>query len=312
MTFDIQTYRDEHAPAIAELFNEQTRDFEHIIAMTADRFRQRVAAKPYFEPAGFMLAFDGRRLTGFVHACAAPHTETPEGSGPAWPRIVMLLFDSSRPQVGVELTRRATDWLRQRSDHTPTALHPLKGYPFYRGHWLGGEPQLPFTMPHVQMALATGGYQLTHQDVFMVAPLIERPRRLEPTIDVQFVDAPTKPKNSVHPASWEGFAPSTVDALIDGKWVGECGYVVLPEAAAKLGRPSMNIWNLAVEASVRRRGIAAALISRAHLAAWEAGARSGTVCTQLDNAPAHATYLKCGYRPHTVVGGRTWEPAAAG
>lgn len=312
MSIEWQTYRDEHAPAVAALFNKQTRNHEHIIAMTPDRFRTRVAAKPYFEPDGLILAFDGSELVGFVHACVAANTETPEGSGPAWPRIVMLLLDAGRPQVGVQLVEKATAWLRDHSDQTPTALHPHKGYPFYRGHWLGGEPQGPLTLPHVQMALATGGYPQTHQDVFMVAPMIDAPTRFEPRLsesasDVRFIDGPTPARHAVHQASWQGFEPQTLNAFVDGTWAGECGYVVLDEAAEKLGQPSMNIWNLAVEAPFRRRGIAAALISRAQHKAWAAGARSSTVCTQLDNAPAHAAYVKCGYVPHTVVNGRAWK-----
>jgi ribosomal protein S18 acetylase RimI-like enzyme len=219
----------------------------------------------------------------------------------------MLLFDAGRPDVGLQLVRRATDWLRGRSDEAPTYLHPHRGYPFYRGLWFGGEPQGALSFPHVQMALAAGGYHQTHQDVMMVADLSSPLPRFEAACDVTYTDAATPMHHDVHRASWVGFSPRTLTARVDGQWAGECGYVMLPQAASSLGHPSMSIWNLAVDAAFRRRGIAAALISRAQQAAYEAAARTSTVCTTIDNAPAHATYTKCGYRPHTLVNGRTWR-----
>lgn len=305
--FDI--YHDADAPAVAELFNRQTAAHEHVIPLTADMLRQVVIDKPYFDPEGMLLAWadGGDALLGCVHACVAPYTEGPRLDGPAWPRIVMLLFNADRPDVGLELVRRATAWMRGRSGEAPTYLHPHHGYPFYRGLWYGGEPQGAITFPHVQMALAAGGYRQTHQDVMMVARLPAPPPRFEAACDVDYEDLPTRMNHDVHRASWIGFSPRTLTAQLDGQWAGECAYVLLPQAAAKLGHPGMSIWNLAVDARFRRRGIAAALISRAQQTAFDAAARTMTVCTNLNNAPAHATYMKCGYRPHTIVNGRTWH-----
>lgn len=313
MGMRVDIYHDADAPAVADLFNRQTAAHEHVIPLTADALRQVVIDKPYFDPQGMLLAWadGGNTLLGYVHACVVPYTDGPQLEGPAWPRIVMLLFESDRPDVGIELVRRATDWLRHHSDEAPTYLHPHRGYPFYRGLWYGGEPQAPLTFPHVQMALAAGGYRQTHQDVMMVAQLTSPPPRLEAACAVDYEDIAKPLAHEVQRASWIGFFPRLLTARIDGRWAGECAYVMLPQAAAKLGRPSMSIYNLAVESRFRRRGIAAALISRAQQVAFDAGARTMTVCTNLDNAPAHATYYKCGYRPHTVVNGRTWQADAA-
>ena len=88
--------------------------------------------------------------------------------------------------------------------------------------------------------------------------------------------------------------------------VGSIGWVVLPHLD-QLGAPCMNIWGLGVNETYRRKNIASALVSRALASAHAQGARFASVGTQLWNAPAHATYTKLGFRPHTILVGRTLD-----
>lgn len=264
-----------------------------------------VTAKPYFEAEGLLVAHEQGRVRGWVHACLVPPTDSPNPDPSPLPRIQMLLFEPDQPAVGLELVRQGTEYLKRRSSQTPTALQPTRGYPFYRGLWMGGEPQLPVTLPHVQMALEASGYEETHQDVMMTVKLEARPRILEARVAIDFASEALKMHHEVMRHSWSGFEPQSIHAHARGEWAGTIGWVLVPQTAERMGVASMNIYTLGVSSGHRRKGIGSALVSRAMAAGFKLGARECNVCTQVWNAAAQATYAKCGFRPYVIVNGRT-------
>jgi GNAT superfamily N-acetyltransferase len=95
-------------------------------------------------------------------------------------------------------------------------------------------------------------------------------------------------------------------AYIGDEEAGSISWVVIPYLD-RLGAPCMNIWGLGVREQHRRKGIASALIAHALISAYAQGARYASVGTQLWNAPAHATYVAMGFRPHAILAGRTLD-----
>jgi len=311
MALQINSYdRDRHTEGLVDLFNQQTADEPYIVPLSAERFAQWVAGKTYFDAAGLLVAEQGGQVGGWVHGCVVPYTEGAVLSGPAYPRIEMLLFREDLPAVGKQLVAESTKWLAARSTETITAIHPHKGYPFYRAFWLGGEPQCPLTLTHVQMALASSGYEQTHQDVMMVCEMTEQPTVCRADVDAEFCRGPSTLKHEVASESWAGFAPQTITAMIDETWVGHIGYVVVPQAAERLGAAQVNIYTLGVAEMYRRRGLASALVSRVQAAGYEQGAKFSSVCTELWNVAGQVTYAKFGYRPYCIVNGRTLRESA--
>ena len=202
--------------------------------------------------------------------------------------------------------KEAVRWLKTFNLAPIEAMHARNGYPFYRGLWVGGEPMCPATLPHVQMAFEVNGFKNTQESIFMVAEMPQPPEPLAAAISLDIEEADAVMRHEPMRESWIGFEPKRWVARSGGEEVGSIAWVMQPHLD-RLSAPCMNIWGLGMREAFRRRGVAVELISRAMASAWAMGARFASVGTQLWNAPAHATYAKLGYRPHTVVIGRHLE-----
>jgi GNAT superfamily N-acetyltransferase len=309
MSFRIDTYSRNHIESMTARYNAETAFEPHIAPLDPERFIALVEAKAAFDPAGLLLAVEDGRVVGWVHACVAAGSEPGHDPREMVPRLRMLIFPADRMKIGNALVTEATAWLQ----HTPAArggvrkleaLHAEAGYPFYRGLWLGGEPMGPATMPHVQVALEVGGYKNTLESVFMTAEMSTPPPDTRAASPVEFIESVAEWAHEAMQESWTGFQPMRIQALVNGEEAGSIGWVVVPHVAARLGAPVMNIWSLGVRDRFRRQGIASALVARAMTLGHAAGARFGSLGTQLWNAPAHATYARFGFRPHCVLVGR--------
>jgi len=300
----IHAYDRRYLEGVTALYNAETAFEPHIASLDPERFVALVENKSCFDPEGLLVAVEGGEVTGWIHACVAPGSEGGHDPARRVARIRMLIFPRDRLKVGSALVEAATQWLRSRAEGEIEALHAKAGYPFYRGLWMGGEPMGPATLPHVQMALEVGGYKISQESIFMAAAMTAPPEEVAPEGAVEFVEYTTEMRHEGMRESWIGFEPRGIRALANGEPAGNLSWVMIPYVAGRLGAPCMNIWGLGVPEAHRRRGIATALISRAMARAYAEGARFASVGTQLWNAPAHATYARLGFRPHSVLIGR--------
>jgi GNAT superfamily N-acetyltransferase len=306
----IESYDHQYLQGMVDLYNAETAGEAHIAPLDPERFLNLVESKPYFDPAGLLIAREGASVVGWVHACVAAGSESHHHPELRVPQIRMLIYPRDRLRVGAALVAEATAWLRRSGQQQFLAMHAQHGYPFYRGLWLGAEPMCPATLPHLQLAFEVGGYRNTQESIFMVAELAARPQEAPPNTLLELADAPAKMRHEPMRHSWAGFEPMTTSASADGEEVGSMGWVLLPQVAERLGAPAVNIWSLGVREQHRRKGIATALVSHALARAYDMGARHASVGTQLWNAAAHATYAKLGFRPHCMLVGRTLDLAA--
>jgi GNAT superfamily N-acetyltransferase len=304
MTVAIEAYDPKYLEQMTARFNAETADEPHVAPLDPARFETLVAAKTYFDPRGLFVAREAGEVLGWAHACLAPGSESHHDPTALAAQLRLLIYPATRLDVGRELVAVATAWLKASGR---TELHGLgahAGYPFYRGLWFGGEPMGPATMPHVQLALEVGGYKNTHESIFMVAALNAAPAVLQAAEKLEYTEEPLALTQEGVRESWTGFTPMRTRAFLAGTEVGAIGWAVLPHVAARLGAPCMSIWSLWTQEQHRRKGIAAALISRALAPSYAQGARFASVGTQLWNAPAHATYAKFGFLPYRVLVGR--------
>lgn len=301
MALTIQPHQNDDVPVLCELFNQQAHDIDHIARLDTPRFNALVVAKPYFDPQGLLVARDGGETIGWIHACVAAGSEPYHDPANAVARIRMLCFEPGRLDVGAALLHAAHAYLRQRGCMKIEAFHARHGYPFYRGLWMGGEPMAPVTLPHVLIALTTAGYRLTQQSVFMTCRMTDPPTRQRRVPELQIDDQPTTMAHEPMRASWIGFEPHSAAAAIEGRHVGAIHWVLVPHLADKLGAPCVNIWGLGVESAYRGRGFANELIHHVLRQGYDRGARHASVGTQVWNHPAHATYARAGFHPHTLL-----------
>jgi len=303
MSFSVHTYDRSLLEGMIALYDVETSGEPHIAPLTPERFLELVEPKPYFDPAGLFVAQERGQVVGWVHACVAPATEPWHDPQRRAASIRVLVYPGDRLPIGAALVSEATAWLRQSGHQELEAGSCRSGYPFYRGLWMGGEPMVPATMPHVHLAFDVAGYKLNAESVFMVAQFASPPKG-SASVPLELVESPVAMVHMGMRESWTGFAPMHVRALLAGAEVGSLGWVLLPHVAERLGAPCVNIWSLGVQEPHRRKGIASALVAHALARGHALGARFASVGTQLWNAAAHATYARFGFRGHRLLAER--------
>ncbi|MBN1605616.1 MAG: GNAT family N-acetyltransferase [Polyangiaceae bacterium] len=111
----------------------------------------------------------------------------------------------------------------------------------------------------------------------------------------------------------EGFADRTTDVWMAEEEGEAIGYVLAArrqrdETSYSVARQWCEIYEVAVEVSQRRRGVARALIERAVAHAREAGIEAVELTTWAFNEPAHAAFASMGFEPmlvHYELGSRS-------
>lgn len=135
-----RAFRNYDPPGLVTIWNESLIGRGAVYMSSASPLEYFVFAKPYFDPAGVILAFDGEVPVGFVHAGFGPngaHTGLDTGNGITCLLAVRPAY--RRRGIGTELLRRAEGFLRERGAHTlfAGAMRPLD--PFYLGLYGGSE-----------------------------------------------------------------------------------------------------------------------------------------------------------------------------
>jgi len=304
--FEIDIYHRDDLEAMLALYNAETAFEPYIAPLDPDRFITLVESKSYFDPQGVLVARRHGQVIGWIHACVAPGSEGRHDPANPVPRIRMLIFPRHELKAGYTLTREAVGWLKKTGQTQILALHAQAGYPFYRGLWFGGEPMGATSIPHMQMALQVNGFANTQESIFITKTLDKPPQPSAATIVLEMVEAPAEMRHEPMRESWIGFTPLRTRAYIGDEEAGSISWVLIPYLD-RLGAPCMNIWGLGVREEHRRKGIASTLIAHALTSAYRQGARYASVGTQLWNEPAHATYVAMGFRPHTLLVGRTLD-----
>jgi GNAT superfamily N-acetyltransferase len=300
----IVPYSRDLLAGILEAYNLQFEDEPFAARLTPDLFLDLVESKSHFDPEGFLVALNGDEVVGWIHACTGAGTEVWQNPSQKTGRIVMLVFPPSKLPIGAALVQQAVAWLSSQIGGVMEAMHPVNGYPFYRGIFFGGEPMAPATLPHVHLVLETNGFSPAFQSVFMKAELQSVSLPMSNTA-WDYVDQPAQMAHASMGESWTGFQPRQTEARLGNKTVGILRWVVLMEACTKLGSPMLNIWGLEVNPEFQRQGVASALIGSVLRHELCHGVRDASLATQLDNVAAHATYARFGFIPIRMLIGRT-------
>lgn len=137
---DYRRFRNDDPPRLAAVWANA---FPHRGAYpnptpcTLDRW---LFSKPYFDPAGLVVAQDGQRAVGFALAGFGPNeTQTGTAPDPGVICLVAVLGSHRRRGIGRELLRRAESYLTDRGARTLVAgpVRPL--CPFGFGLYGGGD-----------------------------------------------------------------------------------------------------------------------------------------------------------------------------
>ncbi len=135
-----RTFRNDDPPGLVKVWNEAFPGRGAVPLPTASALEEYVFAKPYFDPAGLVVALEDGQHVGFAHAGFGPNPDQSSLST----RNGVLCAVGVRPShqrrgIGTELLRRCEAYLSGRGAATLYAgpMRPLN--PFYLGLYGGSE-----------------------------------------------------------------------------------------------------------------------------------------------------------------------------
>jgi ribosomal protein S18 acetylase RimI-like enzyme len=148
-------------PALVDIWNEANNGRGAVRLRTSSPLERHAWAKPYFDPAGVIVAEEDGTRVGFAHAGFGANAAESNVSLDAGVTCVVAVRPSHRRRgIGTELLQRCESYLRDRGVQTLYAgpSHPLD--PFYLGLYGGSElPGFLASDPDAEPFLLKRGYQ---------------------------------------------------------------------------------------------------------------------------------------------------------
>jgi ribosomal protein S18 acetylase RimI-like enzyme len=135
-----RTFRNTDPPALADLWNEALTGRGAVKLSSSSPLEHLVFAKPYFDPAGLIVAVEAHKVVGFAHAGFAPNeTEADVGKGEGVLSLIAVRPSHRRLGIGTGLLLRCEAYLRSAGATTVWAGRLFPHNPFYFGLYGGSE-----------------------------------------------------------------------------------------------------------------------------------------------------------------------------
>lgn len=156
-----RNFRNDDPPGLAEIWNDAFAGRGNVRLRSSSPLERHVFAKPYFDPAGLIVAEENGLRVGFVHAGFGPNeTESASCHDQGVICLIGVRTGYQRRGIGSELLRRSEAYLRDRGAKNLYAgqMRPLN--PFYFGLYGGSElPGFLDSDPATGPFLGKHGYQ---------------------------------------------------------------------------------------------------------------------------------------------------------
>jgi ribosomal protein S18 acetylase RimI-like enzyme len=180
-------FRNTDPPGIVSIWNEVFVGHGGIWLPNASPLERCVFSKPYFDPAGLIVAEEDGAFTGFVHAGFGADGGSPSDTGHApaqAPRsegVICLLAvrpRCRRRRIGSDLLRHGEDYLHQRGASRIYAGPHRPRDPFYLGLYGGSNlPGFLASQAEAEPFLSHHGYGIA-QEVIVYRRRVREPLRL--------------------------------------------------------------------------------------------------------------------------------------
>jgi GNAT superfamily N-acetyltransferase len=304
--YEFRTFRNNDPPRLAEIWRDQPPQRGRAQPMTAGVFDQFVLSKPYFDPAGLIVALSDNIPIGFSHAGFGPNEEQ-NGISTETGTTYQLLLRSERRNIGLarELLARSEDYLRQRGAKVIYAggIRPLNA--FYLGLYGGSElPGILAGDPIFHDACRENGYReidrvvVLQLDLAMFrAPIARNLRQLRREMSCHEVQAP--PVRNWWEACTTGafervcfslMRPGSKETLAD-VWFWD-----VEPLSTSWGAHAVGMFDLEVHSQQRRKGLATFLLGEAFERLRTRGILLVEAQTMQHNEPAIKLYNKLGFK----------------
>ena len=267
---EYRTFLNTDPPALAEIWNDAFSGRGSVKFSGASPLETFVFAKPYFDPAGLIVAHEEGRQVGFAHVGFGPNAEqsalcTKSG-------VICLLGVRAtyrRRGIGSELLRRCEAYLTERGAQRVFAGPQAPFDPFYFGLYGGaGLPGFLVSDPNAEPFFVQRGYQSEN-----AVALFQRRLAKQPTLaDARFAALRKRYEVVASPPLqaetwWREGVMGPIDWLefrLEDKSSGE----VAAKASVwemegfrwRWNEPVVGIFELEVQQALRRQGLAKFLL----------------------------------------------------
>jgi GNAT superfamily N-acetyltransferase len=266
---------------------------------------QLVLAKPYFDPAGLIVALEGGTPVGFAHASFGPNDEQSAlATEIGTTQLLMLRGDHRHATLADELLNRAEGYLRERGAKVLYAggIRPLNA--FYLGLYGGSElPGVLASDPILGETCLRNGYgeidrvMILERELASFRPAFSRSQR-QLRRELAFREEISPPAATW----WEACTTSAFDRLrftlepvVGGPPLAEVWFWDVEPLSTAWGVPTAGMYDLAVSNDRRRQGLATFLLCEAFAKLSGRGIVRVEAQTMRANAPALTLYEKLGF-----------------
>lgn len=292
-------------PWLAEIWRARNQERGLMQPMSAALFEQLVLSKTYFDREGLILAVDGARPVGFVHAGFGPTDDEARLTHQLGVTcMLMVRHDYRRLGIGSGLLAQSEAYLQARGAQVlyGGGIRPLN--PFYLGLYGGSElPGVLNSDAEAQRLYLGAGYReidralVLHRELASFRPPVNRQQmqiRRGTRLDVRH--------DLVSASWWEastmgGFERTRYELLpqAGGPPAAAATVWAMEPLATTWGVKAAGLIDLAVEEPQRRQGLATFLLSEVFRQLHAEGVALVEVQTMQANRAARALYNKLGF-----------------
>jgi ribosomal protein S18 acetylase RimI-like enzyme len=267
-----RTFRNTDPPRLVEVWNETFTGRGAVRLRTSTALERFVLAKPYFDPAGLIIAEQDGHCAGFAHAGFGAG-ERQAGVSCDLGAICMIGVRPGfrRRGIGTELLRQAEAYLRQRGARTILAGPHAPCNAFYLGLYGGSDlPGFLTSDLDADPFLTRHGYRVQEQVLVLQRALSEPVRMIDPRFSTLRQSYELRVGACKNLGCWWQecvFSPvETLEFFLENKSGGEPAARTLvwemEGFSERWSYPAVGIVNCEVQASRRRRGFGKFLLSQ--------------------------------------------------
>lgn len=268
-----RSFRNDDPPGLVSVWNQAFGERSAVQLRSPTALEHFLFAKPYFDPAGLIVALEDGVHVGFGHAGFGPN-EQRSGLSTAVGVVCMVAVRPShrRRGIGTELLRRCESYLRERGAEMLCAgpMRPLN--PFYLGLY-GGSESSGFLASDAAAApfLARHGYQVWDTCLVFQRHLASPVR----TADARFTDLRRRFEIYLAPQTgtvswWQECVLGPLELLefrlkekATAQTVARAAVWEMDSFTRRRNEASVGLFHLEVQEGYRRQGLAKFLL--AHL-----------------------------------------------
>ncbi len=303
--YHFRPFRNSDPPHLAEIWRQQPPQRGVMQPITAMLLEQFVFSKPYFEREGLTVATRDGEPVGFTHAgFGASEVESGIDYTSGTTYVLMLRGDQRHTSLAEELLGRSEAYLRDRGAKVlyGGGIRPLNG--FYLGLYGGSElPGVLVTDPVFGETLARHQYReidrvvVLHRDLGRYRPPVTRAQRTlrrEATVQESYCPIPQTWWEACTIGGMERLKFSLEQTATRQRLANVWFWDIEPLSTG-WGMPTAGMYDLEVESTRRRQGIATYMLSEAFTRLRTRGIMVVEAQTMQSNAPALAFYAKLGF-----------------